>query len=130
ALHLAAVVMAGAMLWMILAGAELPRSRIELPILALLLAFAIASLTPWNAGLSAQALAAICGMALVLPAAAIAIRHRPTLTALAVTLPVLVLAALSMWGMLQRRLDWIEADGPGLPPIRLARETTNFGSVA
>ena len=130
ALHLAAVVMAGAMLWMILAGAELPRSRIELPILALLLAFAIASLTPWNAGLSAQALAAICGMALVLPAAAIAIRHRPTLTALAVTLPVLVLAALSLWGMLQRRLDWIEADGPGLPPIRLARETTNFGSVA
>ncbi|HEX6655068.1 MAG TPA: O-antigen ligase family protein [Candidatus Limnocylindria bacterium] len=130
ALHLAAVVMAGGMLWMVLAGAELPRSRVELPVLLLLLAFAIASLTPWNAGLSAQALASICGMALVLPAAAIAIRHRPTLTALAVTLPVLVLAALSLWGMLQRRTAWIEVDGPGFPPIRLARETTNFGSVA
>lgn len=130
ALHLAAVAMAGGMLWMILAGARLPRSALEIPILGLLLAFAIASLSPWNAGLSAQALAAICGTVLVLPAAAIAIRHRPTITALAITLPILVLAALTLWTLAERRLDWIVAGGPGLPPIRLARETTNFGSVA
>ena len=130
ALHLAAVIMAAGMLWMLVAGAHLPRSPIEIPIVLLLLAFAIASLTPWNAGLSAQALAAICGMVLVLPAAAIAIRHRPTLTAMAIALPVLVLAVLTLWGMFDRRLDWIAVGGPGLPPIRLARETTNFGSVA
>jgi O-antigen ligase len=130
ALHLAAVVMAGALLWLILAGARMPRSALEIPILLLVLAFAIACLTPWNAGLSAQALAAICGTVLVLPAAAMAIRHRPTLTALAVALPVLVLASITLWTMAARRLDWVVAGGPGLPPIRLARETTNFGSVA
>ena len=70
------------------------------------------------------------GIVLVLPAAAIAIRHRPTLTALAVALPVLVLAVLTLWGMVDRRLDWVAVGGPGLPPIRLARETTDFGSVA
>jgi O-antigen ligase len=130
ALHVAAVVMAGGLAWLILAGARMPRSALEIPILLLLLAFAIACLTPWNAGLSAQALAAICGTVLVLPAAALAIRHRPTLTALAVTLPVMVLASITLWTMAGRRLDWIVAGGPGLPPIRLARETTNFGSVA
>jgi Tfp pilus assembly protein PilF len=131
ALHLAAVATAGSMLWMTLAGARMPRSRLEIPVLLLVLAFALASvLSPWNAGLSAPALAAICGMVLALPAATIAIRHRPTLTALAVTLPVLVLAFLSLWTMAERRLDWLAVGGPGLPPIRLARETTNFGSVA
>jgi O-antigen ligase/tetratricopeptide (TPR) repeat protein len=130
ALHLAAAVMAGGLLWLFLAGVRMPRSALEIPILLLLLAFAIACLTPWNAGLSAQALAAICGTVLVLPAAAIAVRHRPTLTSLAVTLPVLVLAAITLWTMAARRIEWIVAGGPGLPPIRLARETTNFGSVA
>ena len=129
-LHVAAMAMAAGLLWMAIAGAALPRSRLEVPILLLLVAFAVASLTPWNAGLSAQALAAICGFALALPAAAIAMRHRPTITALAVTVPVLVVAAMVLWGLVERRIDWIAAGGPGLPPIRLARESTQFGSVA
>jgi O-antigen ligase len=129
-LHLAAVALAAGLAWIALAGGRLPRSRLEIPILLLLLAFAVASLTPWNAGLSAQALAAICGFTLVLPAAAIAIRHRPTITALAVTLPILVLAFMTLSTLVERRIDWIIAGGPGLPPIRLARESTQFGSVA
>jgi O-antigen ligase len=129
-LHLAAVALAGGLLWVALAGGRLPRSAMEVPVLLLLLAFGVASLSPWNAGLSAQALAAIIATALVLPAAALAIRHRPTISALAVTLPVLVLAALTLWTLAERRFDWIVAGGPGLPPIRLARESTQFGSVA
>ena len=129
-LHLAAVAAAGGMAWVALAGGRLPRSRMGAPILLLLVAFGVASLTPWNAGLSAQALAAICGTLLVLPAAALALRHRPGLTALAVLLPVLYVAAVVLLGMVSRRMDWIEAGGPGLPPVRMARESTALGSVA
>ena len=52
-LHLAAVAVFGGLLWIALSGGELPRTPLDIPILALLLAFGIASLTAWNPGLSA-----------------------------------------------------------------------------
>jgi O-antigen ligase len=130
ALHLAAVAAAGGLLWIGLAGGSLPRTRLELPILGLLLAFAVASLTAWNAGLAARALAAIIGTALMLPVALIAIRHRPGRTALVVTLPILALAMDALAGLGWRRLEWLMAGGPGLPPVRMGHESTAFGSVA
>jgi O-antigen ligase/tetratricopeptide (TPR) repeat protein len=130
ALHLAGVGCAGGLLWFALSGGALPRSRLELPVLALLLAFGVASLSAWNLGLSAQSLAAIVGTALLLPVAAIAIRHRPSVTGLVICLPILVLAFYAIYTLGTRRLDWVMAGGPGLPPVRLGRETTMFGSVA
>ena len=91
-LHLAAVAVVGGLLWIGLSGGALPRTPLEIPILALLLAFGIASLTAWNQGLSARALAAIVGFALMLPAALLALRHRPDWTALVVTVPILALS--------------------------------------
>ncbi|HYN64552.1 MAG TPA: O-antigen ligase family protein, partial [Candidatus Limnocylindrales bacterium] len=130
ALHLAGVAGAVGLLWIGLAGGLLPRTRLELPVLGLLLAFGVASLSAWNPGLSAQALASIVGTTLMLPIAMLAIRHRPGWTALVVTGPILVLAAGALAALGSRRLDWLAAGGPGLPPVRLGHETTVFGSVA
>jgi O-antigen ligase len=130
ALHLAAVAGAGGLVWIGLAGGLLPRTRLELPVLGLLLAFGVASLSPWNLGLSAQAMASIIATALMLPVAMLALRHRPGWTAVAVTVPILVLAAGALAVLGSRRLDWFAAGGPGLPPVRLGHETTVFGSVA
>jgi tetratricopeptide (TPR) repeat protein len=130
ALHLAAVAGAGGLLWIGLAGGLLPRTRLELPVIGLLLAFGVASLSAWNTGLSAQALASIVGTAVMLPVAVLALRHRPGWTAVAVTGPILVLAAGALAALGSRRLDWFAAGGPGLPPVRLGHETTVFGSVA
>ena len=129
-LHVAGVAAVGGMLWVGLAGGSLPRSRLELPLLALLLAFALAGLSAWNVGLTAGALASIVGFALMLPVAALALRHRPTMTAVVVTGVIGALAAGALVVLASRRLDWVLAGAPGLPPIRLARESTVFGSVA
>ena len=130
ALHLAGIAAIGALAWIGLAGGALPRSRLEVPLLVLLLAFAASGLTAWNSGLTAAALAAIVGNALMLPVAALALRHRPGWTAVLVTGTILVLAAGALLVIASRRLDWVVAGGPGLPPLRMARESTVFGSVA
>jgi O-antigen ligase len=129
-LHLAGVAVFGGLLWIALSGGELPRTRLEIPILALLLAFGIASLTAWNPGLSAGALAAIVGFALMLPAALLALRHRPDWTALVVTVPVLALSLHAVAILAWRRVAWLMAGGPGLPPVRLDHEGTVFGALA
>jgi tetratricopeptide (TPR) repeat protein len=129
-LHLAAVAGVAGLLLIGLAGGLLPRTRLELPILGLLVAFCVASLSAWNLGLSAQALAAIVATTLMLPLAALALRHRPGWTALIVTGPILVLAAGALSVLASRRLDWFAVGAPGLPPVRLGHETTVFGSVA
>jgi tetratricopeptide (TPR) repeat protein len=129
-LHLAAAAAIAGVVWIGLRGGELPRSRLELPVLGLLLAFGVASLSAWNPGLSAQALASIVGVTLMLPVAMLALRHRPGWTALLVTIPILVFAASTLVTLAARRLDWLTAGGPGLPPVRLGHETTVFGSVA
>lgn len=130
ALHLAAVAALGGVLWIGAAGGLLPRTRLDLPILGLLLAFAVASLTAWNPGLSARALVAIAATTLMLPVAMLALRHRAGWTALVVTLPILAYAMAALGTLGWRRLEWLLAGGPGLPPIRMGHEATGFGSVA
>jgi len=129
-LHLAAVAVVGGLLWIGLSGGDLPRTPLEIPILALLLAFGIASLTAWNPGLSAAALAAIIGFALMLPAALLALRHRPDWTALVVTVPILALSLHAVAILAWRRVAWLMAGGTGLPPVRLDHEGTIFGALA
>jgi O-antigen ligase/Tfp pilus assembly protein PilF len=129
-LHLTAVAVFGALLWIAMSGGELPRTPLEIPILALLLSFAVASLTAWNPGLSARALAAIVAMALMLPAALLALRHRPDWTALVVTVPILALSLHALAILAWRRVEWLMAGGSGLPPVRLDHEGTIFGALA
>ena len=129
-LHLAAVAVFGGLLWIALSGGNLPRTPLDVPILALLLAFGIASLTAWNPGLSARALAAIVAFALMLPAALLALRHRPDWTALVLTVPILALSLHAVAILAWRRVEWLLAGGSGLPPVRLDHEGTIFGALA
>jgi O-antigen ligase len=129
-LHLAAVAVFGGLLWVGLSGRDLPRTPLDIPILALLLAFAVACLTAWNPGLSARALAAIVGFAVMLPATLLALRHRPDWTALVVTVPVLALSLHALAVLAWRRVEWLVAGGTGLPPVRLDHEGTIFGALA
>jgi O-antigen ligase/Tfp pilus assembly protein PilF len=109
----------------------MPRSRLEIPILLLLAAFAAATASALNVGVSLSAMAAIVGTTCMLPAALLVLRHRPALTALAVCVPILILAAITLPDLVGRRVAWYVAGGPGLlPPIRLPAESTPFGSVA
>ena len=111
-------------------GGVLPRTRLDLPIAALLVAFAVACLSAWNAGLSTRALAAILGTVTMLPVALLVLRHRPSWTALVVAVPIIGLAAGTLVVLVGRRIEWIAVGAPGLPPVRLAAEGTPFGSVA
>ncbi|HEX6127494.1 MAG TPA: O-antigen ligase family protein [Candidatus Limnocylindria bacterium] len=129
-LHLCAAATLVGLVVLLVSGAELPRTQIDLPILALLVAFGIATLSAANAGLSARALAASTATAAMLPVALLALRHRPGWTAAIVILPTLALATGSLAVMVWRRLEWVLAGGPGLPPVRLQHEGTPFGSVA
>jgi len=130
ALHLAAVAALAGAAAIGLAGGALPRTRIDLPILGLLTAFAVATLSAQNLGLSARALAGIVATAAMLPVALLALRHRPGWTAAAVTLPIIGLSAGALAVLGGRRLEWLLAGAPGLPPIRFPHEGTPFGSVA
>ncbi|HEX2140760.1 MAG TPA: O-antigen ligase family protein, partial [Candidatus Limnocylindria bacterium] len=129
-LHLAAVAAVAALLGLAWAGGSLPRTRLDVPILVLLVAFGLGALTAWNHGLSARALASILATAAMLPVALLVLRHRAGWAALVVTLPVLALSAGSLAVLGWRRVEWLLAGGPGLPPIRLGGEGTPFGSVA
>jgi O-antigen ligase len=107
----------------------LPRTRIDLALLALLVAYGVATLSAWNIGLSAPALAGIVATALMLPVALLALRHWPNLTALLAVVPVIGLSAISLWTLVGRRIEWVLAGGPGLPPVRLPNEVTQLGLV-
>src|SRR6187551_662279 len=113
-----------------LRGGELPRTRVDLPILLLLAAYAVATALAVNVGMSLRAMGAIVALTLMLPAALLALRVRPTWTALVVCLPTLGLAAGTLVAMVSRRVAWIQSGAPGLPPLRLPAEGTPFGSVA
>ncbi|HEX5041172.1 MAG TPA: O-antigen ligase family protein [Candidatus Limnocylindria bacterium] len=129
-LHLAAVAVITGMGLHGLRGGELPRTSVDVPILLLLGAYALATLLAVNAGMSLRAMGAIVALTLMLPAALLALRFRPTWAALVVCLPTLALAAGTLVAMASRRVAWVLADAPGLPPLRLAAEGTPFGSVA
>lgn len=130
ALHLAAAGAVAGLALLAIRGGSLPWSPIVLPIGLLLLAFGAATLTAWNAGVSARALAGALGTALMLPVALVALRHRPAWTGLVVTVPIIGLGLISLAALAGRRLEWVLVGGPGLPPVRLGHEATPFGSVA
>jgi O-antigen ligase/tetratricopeptide (TPR) repeat protein len=105
-------------------------TRIDLPLLALLAAFALATVSALNVGMSLRALASIFAFAAMLPAALIAIRYRPSWVGIVAGGSVLALSIPTLMVLISRRVDWIVAGGPGLPPLRLPGEGTPFGSVA
>lgn len=129
-LHVGAVVAIGALLILALRGLELPRTRLDLPILLLLAAFGVATLFAENHGLSMRSLTVILGTVAMLPVALVLLRHRPALVAMLTAIPILLLSAGTLLVMLARRAEWVVAGGPGLPPIRFGSEGTPFGSVA
>ena len=109
---------------------ELPVTRIDLPILALVAAFALATVFAANVGMSLRAMASIVGFGLMLPVALIAIRHHPSWVGTIAGASVLLLAVPTLVVLLARRVEWILVGAPGLPPLRLGGEGTPFGSVA
>jgi O-antigen ligase/tetratricopeptide (TPR) repeat protein len=109
---------------------ELPRTPIEVPVLALLAAFALATASALNVGMSLRAMASIVAFAVALPLALLAIRHRPSWVGLITSIAILLLAAPTLAVLAWRRLEWIAVGAPGLPPLRMANEGTPFGSVA
>lgn len=130
-LHLMAVgVIVGIALGAVSGRLEVPVTRIDLPLLALVAAFALATASAINVGMSLRALASIVGFGLMLPAALVAIRHRPSWVGAVTGGSVLLLAIPTLLVILSRRVDWVLAGGPGLPPLRLAGEGTPFGSIA
>jgi len=129
-LHLFAIGAIGAVVVHGLRGGELPRTRIDVPLLALLAAFAVATASALNVGMSLRAMGAIIATAAMLPVALIALRHRPSWVGAVTSVPVLLLSVPTLLVLLGRRVEWIVAGAPGLPPLRLAAEGTPFGSVA
>lgn len=111
-------------------GRPLPRTAIDLPILGLLAAFALASVSALNVGMSLRSMAVIVVTAAMLPVAVVAVRARPTWVALVVGVPVVALSVPTLVVLLARRVDWVVVGAPGLPPLRLPAEGTPFGSVA
>lgn len=111
-------------------GGALPRTRIDVPLLALVAAFALATTSALNVGMSLRAMAAIVGTALMLPVALVALRHRPTWVGVLVGVPVVALSLPALAVLVARRIEWLLSGAPGLPPIRLPGEGTPFGSVA
>ncbi|MGH2796446.1 MAG: O-antigen ligase family protein, partial [Thermoleophilaceae bacterium] len=130
-LHLLAIGAVGGVLAVGLRGGLLPRTALDLPLLALLAAFALATASALNPGMSLRAMGSITAFAAMLPVALLVLRRRPAWLALVVCVPVLVLSAIGLAALLARRVEWYLAGAPGLlPPIRLPAEGTPFGSVA
>ena len=111
-------------------GMPLPRTRIDVPVLALLAAFALATASALNVGMSLRAMGSIAAFALALPLALLAVRWRPSWCGLVTAVPVLALAIPTLAVLGWRRIEWVLAGAPGLPPLRLPNEGTPFGSVA
>jgi len=127
-------VLAGAALvggaFALLKGGRLPRTGLELPILVFLVALGLATILGQNHGLAARAMAATVAFAGLLPLAIVAISRRPVLTAMVTAVPTLVLAGAILWQLVARRVGWFWLGVGGLPPVRVAGESTAFGSVA
>ncbi len=111
-------------------GGDLPHTPIDLPLIVLLVAFGVATASAMNTGMSLRALAAIAAYAAMLPVALFCVRQRPSWVGVVTAVPVLLLSAPTLVNLLVRRVEWILAGAPGLPPIRLPAEGTPFGSVA
>ena len=129
-LHLIAIGAIAGLALVALRGGDLPHTPIDLPVVALVLAFGIATASAMNLGMSLRATAAIVAYAAMLYVALICIRYRPSWVGVVTAVPVLLLSVPTLVDLLARRIDWILVGAPGIPPIRLAGEATPFGSVA
>ena len=130
ALHLVAIGAIAGLGLIALRGGELPRTPLDLPLLGLLAALALATASALNVGMSLRAMATIVGFTAALWVALLAVRHRPVWVGLATSVPVLLLAIPTLVTMVARRVEWIVVGAPGLPPLRMLAEGTPFGSVA
>jgi O-antigen ligase len=128
-LHLIAAVAIGGIVVIAWRGGLLPRTPLDRPIAALLVAYGVATVSAWNIGLSVPALAVILATTAMLWVGLVALRHRPDWTAILVVVPLLGLAAGTVAVLAWRRVEWVLAGGIGWPPIRLPQEGTPFGSV-
>ena len=113
-----------------LRGMPMPRTALEIPLLALLAAYAAGTASSINVGMSLRSMGSVVAFAAVLPLALVAIRHRPGWVGLVTSLPVLLGSAVTLVVLVTRRIEWILAGAPGLPPLRLPSEGSVFGSVA
>jgi tetratricopeptide (TPR) repeat protein/O-antigen ligase len=129
-LHLIAIGAIAGLALVAVRGGDLPHTPIDLPVVALVLAFGIATASAMNIGMSLRATAAIAAYAAMLYVALICIRYRPSWVGVVTAVPVLLLSVPTLVDLLARRIDWIVVGAPGIPPIRLAGEATPFGSVA
>ncbi len=129
-LHVIAACAVAGLALMLARRTPVPRTKLEIPILLLLVALGAATVGSQNPGLSAAAFAASITWALLLAVALVVLRRRPALTVLAACIPIAGLAAGTLSGMVARRVGWVLAGGPGLPPVRMVAESTPFGSVA
>ena len=130
ALHMVAGIAVAGLAVHAIRGGALPRTPIDVPVLALLAAFALATVTALNLGMSLRAMGSILAFGAMLPAALLAVRHRPTWVGLVVSVPVLAMAIPTLGMLVIRRVEWVLVGAPGLPPLRLLGEGTPFGSVA
>ena len=89
-LHLLAVGAAAGIAAIALRGGAVPRTPLDLPILALLAAFGVATLSAANLGMSLRAMAAIAAFAVMLCVALVAVRHRPSWVGVVTAVPVLL----------------------------------------
>lgn len=130
-LHLFGLGAAAGLALMAWRGAALPRTRVDIPILLVVAAFALATLTAENTGLAARALASIVAFACMLPVALVALRARPQWVAFVAIGPILTYSAATLAVMVWRRIGWLAVDGPTvIPPIRIGGEGDPFGSIA
>ena len=129
-LHLLVVAAALGLAMAAVRGMPLPRTRIDAPVLAVLAALALATASALNVGMSLRAMGSIAAFALALPLALLAVRWRPSWLGLVTAVPVLAFAIPTLAVLAWRRIEWVMAGAPGLPPLRLPNEGTPFGSVA
>ena len=130
-LHLFALGAIGGLVVAALRGVPWPRTRVDLPVLVLLVALALATLTAQNHGLAIRALSASLAYVLLLPVALLALRLRPAWVVWSVVAPTLALGVGALAILLWHRAQWWVVGGPGIiPPVRIGHEATAFGSVA
>src|SRR5918999_1431585 len=129
-LHLIAIGAIAGLAAVAVRGGPLPRTPIDLPLLALIAAFGVATLSAMNLAMSWRAMAVIAAYGAMLPVALICVRLRPSWVGVVTAVPVLALAAPTLFAMLVRRAEWVVVGAPGLPPVRVVGEGTPFGSVA
>ena len=104
-LHLLAIGAIAGLAILALRGGAVPHTPIDLPVVALVLAFGVATASAMNVGMSLRATAAIAAYAAMLYVALICIRYRPSWVGIVTAVPVLVLSVPTLVSLLARRVE-------------------------